>query len=113
MQWTKMPSSYIPVSSRDISYNVACFFCGIMNIENASFVGLSILMFNLTRSTPLQNHIFGTDNRNAKAENAGILYRFLRIVNLILSVYIAFLQDNDDHSLSTFFVAITNDTTVL
>lgn len=73
-----------------------------MNIENASFFGLSILMLNLTRSTPLQNHIFGTDNKNAKAQNAGILYRFLRMVILILSVYIAFLQDNDDHSLSTF-----------
>lgn len=74
-----------------------------MNIENASFFGLSILMLNLTRSTPLQNHIFGTDNKNATAQNAGILYRFLRIIILILSVYIVFLQDNDDHSLSTFF----------
>lgn len=25
MQWTKMPFTYIPVSSLDISYNVACF----------------------------------------------------------------------------------------
>lgn len=75
-----------------------------MNVENLSFFGLSLLMLNLTRSTPLQNHIFGTDNKNAKDQNAGILYRFLRIVILILSVYIDFLQDNDDHSLSTFFV---------
>lgn len=96
-----------------ISVTTSLVFCGIMNIENASFFGLSLLMLNLTRSTPLQNHIFGTDNKNAKAQNAGILYRFLRIVILVLSVYIAFLQDNDDHSLSTFFVSITNDTTVL
>lgn len=77
-----------------ISVTTSLVFCGIINIKNASFFGQCLLMLNLTRSTSLKNHIFGTDNKNAKAQNAGILYRFLRIVTciLILSVYIAFCK---------------------
>lgn len=93
-----------------ISITTSLVLGNIMNITIACFFGLSIIMLNLTRSTPLQNHIFKTDNK--QVQNAGILYRFLRIVILILSVYIAFMQNNENHETSISLLSITSDVTI-
>lgn len=81
-----------------------------MTIGNAIFFGLSLIIINLTRFTPLQNNIDGANTK--EAQNAGILYRFVRIVILILTVWIAFMHGNDNQK--TFpFADITNDITVV
>lgn len=81
-----------------------------MTIGNAIFFGLSLLVIKLARFTPLQTSIAGANTK--EAQNAGILYRFVRIVILILTVWIAFMHSNDNQK--TFpFADITIDITVV
>ncbi|XP_062583461.1 uncharacterized protein LOC134245205 [Saccostrea cucullata] len=105
--WTKQ--SIIPYIQMTLVAVIStlCVFSNIFSIKQASIFGLCLLEINFTRYIPLQNYIVGTHTK--EAQNAKLLYLFLRITVIVLTTWIGFSYSIKSENRFMSFLNIWND----
>lgn len=77
----------------------------ILTIECAFLFGISLLIINLFRFPPLQNHIYS--NKDTEAQNAELLYRFVHLITIMSTVWIVFIHEQNNKYIYPSFADAT------